>query len=185
MFLFALASKAWKRKYVGLRKCMPKNASEPVHRRGNGKIVVTPSARKGMAATRFHTFPFQSGFPVTSLRSVKASIAYNPCLPMRPAYCGLVAAHHQCQRGWGFGPLFHLTANVRGFGWHYMSFYRKLRELGLNIRIKPKMRLVREKAEVLIVHDPRVARDIATCRPGRTLRGLVGAGAGGSGYYHV
>ncbi len=41
--------------------------------------------------------------------------------------------------------------NVKGFGWNHKRVYRIYRELELNLRIKPKKRLVREKPEPLAV----------------------------------
>lgn len=40
---------------------------------------------------------------------------------------------------------------VQGFGWNHKRVYRIYRELALNLRIKPKKRLVREKPEPLAV----------------------------------
>ena len=55
------------------------------------------------------------------------------------------------QRNWGFGLcLLHLR-NVKRFGWNHKREYRIYRELKLNLRIKPKHRIVREKPERLAV----------------------------------
>lgn len=51
------------------------------------------------------------------------------------------------QRNWGFGLCFLYLRNVRGYGWNHKRVYRIYRELELNLRIKPKKRLVREKPE--------------------------------------
>ena len=57
------------------------------------------------------------------------------------------------QRGWGFGLCFLFLRNVKGFGWNHKRVYRIYRELELNLRIKPKKRLVREKPEPLTVPE--------------------------------
>jgi putative transposase len=49
------------------------------------------------------------------------------------------------QRNWGFGLCFLYLRNVKGYGWNHKRVYRIYRELELNLRIKPKKRLVREK----------------------------------------
>ncbi len=49
------------------------------------------------------------------------------------------------QRNWGFGLCFLYLRNVKGFGWNHKRVYRIYCELELNLRIKPKKRLVREK----------------------------------------
>jgi len=55
------------------------------------------------------------------------------------------------QRNWGFGLCYLHLRNVKGFGWNHKRVYRIYRELELNMRIKPKKRLVREKPEPLAV----------------------------------
>lgn len=55
------------------------------------------------------------------------------------------------QRSWGFGLCFLHLRNVRGFGWNHKRVYRIYCELELNLRIKPKRRLVREVPQPLAV----------------------------------
>ena len=43
--------------------------------------------------------------------------------------------------------------NVKGFGWNHKRVYRIYRELELNLRIKPRKRLKREKPEPLAVPE--------------------------------
>ena len=57
----------------------------------------------------------------------------------------------QSQRSWGFGLCFLYLRNVKGYQWNHKRVYRIYRELELNLRIKPKKRLVREKPEPLAV----------------------------------
>lgn len=52
---------------------------------------------------------------------------------------------------WGFGLCFLYLRNVQGFAWNHKGVYRMYRELELNLRIKPRKRLVREKPEPLSV----------------------------------
>ena len=54
-------------------------------------------------------------------------------------------------RNWGFGLCFLYLRNVKSFGWNHKRVYRIYRELDLNLRIKPRRRLVREKPEALAV----------------------------------
>ncbi len=54
-------------------------------------------------------------------------------------------------RNWGFGLCFLHLRNVKGFQWNHKRVYRIYCELELNLRIKPKKRLVREKPKVLEV----------------------------------
>ncbi len=59
----------------------------------------------------------------------------------------------QARRNWGFGLCFLYLRNVKGHGWNHKRVYRIYCELELNMRIKPKKRLKREKPEELAVPD--------------------------------
>lgn len=52
---------------------------------------------------------------------------------------------------WGFGLCFLYLRNVKGYGWNHKRVYRIYRELELNLRIKPKRRIKRDKPEALSV----------------------------------
>ena len=54
-------------------------------------------------------------------------------------------------RNWGFGLCYLYLRNVKGFGWNHKRIYRIYRELELNLRIKPRKRLVRQVPEPLTV----------------------------------
>ena len=60
---------------------------------------------------------------------------------------GLTAA----KKTWGFGLCFLYLRNVRGYGWNHKRVYRIYRELELNLRIKPRKRLKRDKPDALTV----------------------------------
>ena len=57
------------------------------------------------------------------------------------------------QRNWGFGLCFLYLRNVRGFQWNHKRVYRIYRELELNMRIKPRKRIIRQKPDALAVPD--------------------------------
>lgn len=57
------------------------------------------------------------------------------------------------QRNWGFGLCFLYLRNVKGYEWNHKRVYRIYCDLELNLRIKPKKRIVREKPEPLAVPD--------------------------------
>jgi putative transposase len=52
---------------------------------------------------------------------------------------------------WGFGLCFMYLRNVKGFTWNHKRVYRIYRELELNLRIKSKRRIKRDKPEALQV----------------------------------
>ena len=57
------------------------------------------------------------------------------------------------QKNWGFGLCFLHLRNVKGHGWNHKRVYRIYRELELNLRIKPRKRLVRERPQPLAVPE--------------------------------
>ena len=59
----------------------------------------------------------------------------------------LTTAH----RRWGFGLCFLYLRNVKGFHWNHKRVYRIYCELELNLRIKPKRRIKRDKPDALSV----------------------------------
>lgn len=59
----------------------------------------------------------------------------------------------QAHKTWGFGLCFLHLRNVKGHPWNHKRVYRIYRELELNLRIKPRKRLVREKPDELAVPE--------------------------------
>ena len=62
---------------------------------------------------------------------------------------GLTKAH----KTWGFGLCFLYLRNIKGHAWNHKRVYRNYRELELNLRIKPRKRLIREKPDEPAVPD--------------------------------
>jgi putative transposase len=54
-------------------------------------------------------------------------------------------------RSWGFGLCYLYLRNIKNFTWNHKRIYRIYKELELNLRIKPRKRLVRDKPETLTV----------------------------------
>jgi len=52
---------------------------------------------------------------------------------------------------WGFGLCFLYLRNIKGYGWNHKRVYRIYRELELNLRIKPRRRIKRDKPDALDV----------------------------------
>jgi putative transposase len=57
------------------------------------------------------------------------------------------------RRNWGFGLCFLYLRNVQGRPWNHKRVYRLYRELELNLRIKPRKRLRRDKPDALAVPE--------------------------------
>lgn len=55
----------------------------------------------------------------------------------------------QTYKRWGFGLCFAYLRNVKGFTWNHKRVYRIYRELELNLRIKPKRRIRRDRPDEL------------------------------------
>ena len=71
-------------------------------------------------------------------------------------------------KDWGFGLCFLHLRNVKGFGWNHKRVYQIYRELELNLRIKPKQRIVRACPKPLAV--PEAINDMnRTGNPGGCL----------------
>lgn len=54
---------------------------------------------------------------------------------------------------WGFGLCFLFLRNIKGFGWNHKRVYRIYCELKLNLRIKPKQRIIRALPAPLVVPE--------------------------------
>jgi putative transposase len=84
------------------------------------------------------------------------------------------------RRTWGFGLCFLYLRNVKGFVWNHKRVYRIYCELELNLRIRPKKRLKRDKPDTLAVPVAAnhtwsmdfMADQLADGRPIRTLNVL-------------
>ena len=57
----------------------------------------------------------------------------------------------QTYKRWGCGLCFAYLRNVNGFGWNHKRVYRIYRELELNLRIKPRRRIQRDRPDELSV----------------------------------
>lgn len=55
----------------------------------------------------------------------------------------------QTHKRWGFGLCFMHLRNVKGFAWNHKRVYRIYRKLELNLRIKPRRRITRDRPDPL------------------------------------
>ena len=77
---------------------------------------------------------------------------YSPKLQSENERIGdLLISLTNAHKTWGFGLCFLHLRNVKGHGWNHKRVYRIYRELELNLRIKLRKRLVREKPDELAV----------------------------------
>jgi len=112
--------------------------------------VVKPSARKVMARWAVSERQMSIKMACITFCISQTCYRYNPILNDKNEEIAdwllrLTTAHKR----WGFGLCFLYLRNIKGFGWNHKRVYRIYRELELNLRIKPRRRLVREKPEKL------------------------------------
>lgn len=116
--------------------------------------MVKPSQRKEMAQAAV------SNKAISVRLACQIFVVSETCYRYQPKFSGenaviadlLVRLTHN-QRNWGFGLCYLYLRNVKGFQWNHKRVYRIYRELELNLRIKPKKRLVRQKPEPLSVPE--------------------------------
>jgi putative transposase len=142
----------WRVKYGGMDASLMARMKELEDENRRLKKVVKPSQRKEMALAAVLN-------KAVSIRlACQAFGVSQTCYRYQAKLCsdnGLIAdwlvrlTHNQ--RNWGFGLCYLYLRNVKGFKWNHKRVYRIYRELGLNLRIKPKKRLVREKPVPLSV----------------------------------
>lgn len=116
--------------------------------------MVRPSQRREMAQSAV-----QDGR--TSIRHACATFALSEtCYRYQPRRSDENAVIADClmrltcnQKNWGFGLCFLHLRNVKGYVWNHKRVYRIYRELELNLRIKPRKRLVRERPQPLVVPE--------------------------------
>jgi putative transposase len=114
--------------------------------------VVTPSKRRELA----HKVVFEKKIPICT--ACKIFSISETCYRYPAKLCdeNVIIADEllllaEDQRNWGFGLCFLYLRNVKGFKWNHKRVYRIYRELELNLRIKPKKRLIRENPNALAV----------------------------------
>src|ERR1700693_4308353 len=121
---------------------------------GHAKKVVRPSLRREMAKKAVQQYGCSIRLACAAFAISVVCYRYHAKLSSENAVIAdwLVRLTNN-QRNWGFGMCFLYLRNVKEFGWNHKRVYRIYRELELNLRIKPKKRLVRERPEALSVPE--------------------------------
>jgi putative transposase len=122
---------------------------------GTRKKVVRPSQRKEMAKHAVVQRQFSVRLACKAFGISETCYRYQAKLSGDNMFIAdwllrLTTSH----RTWGFGLCYLYLRNVKGCGYNHKRVYRIYRELELNLRIKPKRRLKREKPEELAVPRP-------------------------------
>jgi putative transposase len=116
--------------------------------------VVKPSQRREMAQHAVSSGNISIKLACLAFGVSVTCYRYQPRLSSENAEIAdhLIRLTHN-QRNWGFGLCFLYLRNVKGYRWNHKRVYRIYRELELNLRIKPRKRIVREKPQPLAVPD--------------------------------
>lgn len=116
--------------------------------------MVRPSARRVMATKAVELKPVGIRLACQLFSISETCYRYTPKLSFENDKIAdwLVRLTHN-QKNWGFGLCFLYLRNVKGYGWNHKRVYRIYCELELNLRIKPKKRIVRETPVPLAVPD--------------------------------
>jgi putative transposase len=114
--------------------------------------VVRPSRRREMARKAVEEKSVTIRLACAAFAISETCYRYEPKLSEENEEIAdwLIRLTHN-QKNWGFGLCFFYLRNVKGYGWNHKRVYRIYRELELNLRIKPRKRIVREKPEPLEV----------------------------------
>ncbi len=135
-----------------------------------------PSRRKEMATRATEQYPVSIRAACIVFSISETCYRYQAKLSTENALIGdwllrLTTTHKR----WGFGLCYLYLRNVKGYGWNHKRVYRIYRELELNLRIKPRRRIKRDKPDALSV--PLQVNDVwsmdfmsDSLNDGRTLR---------------
>ncbi len=112
--------------------------------------MVRPSQRREMAKSVVKNGPLNIRQACVAFTISESCYRYQPKLSSENELIAKWLERLTSNRcNWGFGLCFLYLRNVKGFKWNHKRVYRIYRELELNLRIKPKKRLVREKPKKL------------------------------------
>ena len=116
--------------------------------------MVRPSQRREMAEWAVRSRSASIALACRAFSISKTCYRYQPKLSEEnELIADWLVALTTAKKTWGFGLCFLHLRNVKGFRWNHKRVYRFYRELELNMRIKPRKRLQREKPEPLAVPD--------------------------------
>ena len=114
--------------------------------------MVKPSQRREMAQRAVAEMGMSIRLACQTFQISKCCYRYRSKLSSENAVIAdwLLRLTHN-QRNWGFGLCFLYLRNVKGYLWNHKRVYRICTLLELNLRIKPRRRIVREKPQALSV----------------------------------
>ena len=116
--------------------------------------MIRPALRRGLAENAVTRHGVSIALACRTFNVSETCYLYSPLLSneneeIADLLVGLTAA----RKTWGFGLCFLHLRNVQGHPWNHKRVYRIYCELELNLRIKPRKRLKRDKPDALAVPD--------------------------------
>ena len=118
------------------------------------KKVTGPSQRCEMAETAVERRGVSIALACRAFGVSETCYRYSPKLKdENEVIADLLTGLTDARKTWGFGLCFLHLRNVKGHPWNHKRVYRIYCELELNLRIKPRKRLKRDKPDALAVPD--------------------------------
>ena len=149
---------------AGDRECsveedVRRGTAEGGDRPGGAKKALKPASRRALAKQAVDGRGLSIRLSCQTFQISERCDRYSPKLSSENAQIAdWLLKLTNWQTSWGFGLCFLYLCNVKHFTWNHKRVSRIYRELELNLRIKPKQRLVRDAPELLAV--PEAANDI-------------------------
>jgi len=116
--------------------------------------VTRPALRRGLAEKAVARHGVSIALACRTFGVSETCYRYSPLLSdENEQIADLLVGLTEARKTWGFGLCFLHLRNVKGHPWNHKRVYRIYCELELNLRIKPRKRLKRDKPDALSVPD--------------------------------
>ena len=116
--------------------------------------MIRPANRRALAEKAVATRGVSIALACRAFEVSETCYRYSPKLDdENEQIADLLLGLTKSKKTWGFGLCFLYLRNVQGHVWNHKRVYRIYRDLELNLRIKPRKRLKREKPDELVVPE--------------------------------
>jgi len=116
--------------------------------------MTRPSQRREMAETAVARRGISIALACRAFGVSETCYRYSPKLnDENEQIADLLIGLTKARKTWGFGLCFLYLRNVQGHSWNHKRVYRIYREQELNLRIKPRKRIKRDKPDELVVPE--------------------------------
>lgn len=116
--------------------------------------MTRPALRRGLAEKAVARYGVSIALACRTFNLSETCYRYSPLLSDENAHIAdLLVGLTEARKTWGFGLCFLHLRNVKDHPWNHKRVYRIYCELELNLRIKPRKRLKRDKPDALAVPE--------------------------------